>query len=135
VALISTGEEHMTKAHAFTFSLALALVLVGSAAHAAYPVSGLWTYENASGEGPAKDCSGRTMEFLGLRRHDTGGGVPDYRNVSVSQPSTNFFRVVDEFFNVQIRGRVEYTLRILDRDHIEIHMTRGGSTFTLRRCA
>src|SRR5256885_3743809 len=109
----------MTKAHAFTFSLALALVLVGSAAHAAYPVSGLWTYENASGEGPAKDCSGRTMEFLGLRRHDTGGGGSDYRNVSVSQPSTNFFRVDDEFFNRQIPRRVANELRVLDRQHTE----------------
>ena len=126
----------MTKAHILAIgAIAPALLMVADAAEAAYPVSGRWTYENASAQGPAKDCRGRTMEFRGLRRLDTGGGVPELRNVSVSQSSPSFFRVVDEFFTVQIRGRTEYTLRILDQDHIEIHMMRGGATFTLRRCA
>jgi hypothetical protein len=125
----------MTKAHIFALGIALAIISLGGAADAAYPVSGRWTYENASASGPAKSCTGRIMDFLGVTRHDTGGGVSDYRNVSVSQSSPSFFYVVDEFFNVMIRGRVEYTLRILDQHHIEIHVPRGGATFMLRRCA
>lgn len=124
----------MTKARILVCAV-LAAVATAETAQAAYPVSGRWTYENASAEGPAKDCSGRTMDFLGVRRHDTGGGVSDYRNVSVGQSSPTFFHVVDEFFNGMIRGRVNYSLRILDEDHIELHLPMGGRTFTLRRCA
>jgi hypothetical protein len=115
------------------------IALVPAAARVAaadsYPVSGRWTYENAAASGAAKTCGGRTMEFRGTQRLDTGGGVPQYRNVSVSQSSSSLFRVVDEFFTVQIRGRMEFTLRILDPDHIEIAISRAGKTFRLRRCA
>jgi hypothetical protein len=125
----------MAKSHIIALGIAAAVMTNGGAADAAYPVSGRWTYENASAPGPAKDCSGRIMDFLGVRRHDTGGGVSNYHNVSVSQSSPSFFYVVDEFFNVLVRGRVEYTLRILDQHHIEIHVPRGGARFALRRCA
>ncbi len=114
-------------------AVALALSANGALADA-YPVSGRWTYENASRPGPAKICGGRTMEFRGAQRFDTGGGVPQYRNVSVDRASPGLFAVVDEFFNVQTRGRVTYALRILDEDHIVLRLALTGATIPLRRC-
>ena len=63
----------------------LAATACGSAAAraATYPVSGSWTYENASEKGPAKSCGKRNMRFEGNLRYDTGSGVPEYKNVSV----------------------------------------------------
>jgi hypothetical protein len=29
---------------------------------------------------------------------------------------------------------MEFTLRIVDPDHIEVHFVRAGKTFMLRRC-
>lgn len=106
----------------------------GAAAADSYPVSGRWTYERASDPGRAKTCTGRIMEFRGEQRFDTGGGVPQYRNVSVNRASPTQFAVIDEFFNVQIRGRVPYMLRVIDGDHIELHLERGGAVIPLRRC-
>ena len=128
--------KRMTGTRVLTFGLiALVLAWAGGALGASYPVSGRWTYDHATESGPAKNCGRRTMEFQGARRLDSIGGVPEYRNVSVSPISASSFQVVDEFFTVQIRGRMEFTLRILDTDHIEIHLIRAGKTFTLRRCA
>jgi hypothetical protein len=123
----------MTKAH--ILALAMIAAVPSVAAAASYPVSGRWTYDNPTEKGPAPDCGGRTMEFRGAQRLDTGGGVPEYRNVDVGQISSSSYRVVDEFFTVQIRGRMAFTLRILDTDHIELHLDQAGKTFTLRRCA
>jgi hypothetical protein len=99
-----------------------------------YPVGGKWTYDNASDAGPAETCGKRTMEFSGAQRFDTVGGASQYRNVSVDQASPTSFAVVDEFFNVMIRGRVTYTLRVVDKDHIVLRMDHGGD-IALRRCA
>ena len=125
----------------YTFALALiAFGMGGEPAHAdAYPVSGLWTYDNASDRGPAENCGRRTMEFRGDQRFDTVGGVSQYRNVSVDnagayQNSRTDFAVVDEFFNVMIRGRVQYVLHIVDDDHIVLRLDRGGD-IALRHCA
>jgi hypothetical protein len=126
----------MTRAYVLTFGLmALAQTLADGALAASYPVSGRWTYDHAAESGPAKNCGTRKMEFQGARRLDSVGGVPEFRNLSVSQTSSSSYQVVDEFFTVQIRGRMDFTLRILDADHIEIHLNRAGKTFTLRRCA
>jgi hypothetical protein len=124
----------MTKAHILVLPL-IALVPSSIAAADSYPVSGRWTYDNASAPGPAQTCGTHTMEFRGAQRLDTGGGVPEYRNVSVSKSSPSLYRVVDEFFTVQIRGRMDFTLRIVDPDHIEIHNGPAGKTVMLRRCA
>jgi hypothetical protein len=118
-----------------TFALTLIACGLGAqAARAGYPVSGKWTYDNASDAGPAKSCGRRTMEFRGMQRFDTVGGVAQYRNVSVDQAAPKAFAVVDEFFNVMIRGRVQYTLRVIDEDHIVLRLERGGN-IALRRCA
>jgi hypothetical protein len=114
--------------------IALAHAWAQDASAAPYPVSGRWSYDHATESGPAKNCGARKMEFQGERRLDSVGGVPEYRNLTVSQTSPSSYQVVDEFFTVQIRGRMEFTLRILDPDHIEIHLVRAGKTFTLRRC-
>lgn len=97
-----------------------------------YPVTGKWTYENATANGPAKDCGKRFTDFQGTRRLDKGGSVPDYRNVTAARSGSGEYRVTDEFFNGQTRGRVNYTLQQRDEDHIELRMS--GKTIPLRRC-
>ena len=115
---------------------AIALASTPSPAAAdSYPVSGRWTYKDAAAPGPTAACTTPTMEFRGAQRLDSGGGVPEYRNIRVEPSSSTLFRVIDEFFTVQIRGRVAYTLRIRDKDHLEINYDRGGKSVVLRRCA
>ncbi len=121
-----------------TFILLLSMIALASGAGRAiaadaYPVDGRWTYRNPAASGPAAACAAPTMEFRGVERFDARGGVAQFRNVRVAQSSSTRYRVVDEFFNVQIRGRVSYTLRIRDQDHLEISYDRGGSV-RLRRC-
>ena len=122
--------------HRWRLSL-LAAVAIGPgiaepAAAESYPVSGKWTYENAAEKGPSPECSGRTMEFSGERRFDTGGGVPDYRNLTISMENPARWRVVDEFFTGQVRGRIEYTLAQTDPEHLQILL--GDREILLRRC-
>src|ERR1700721_4736152 len=94
----------------FTLSLSAVgfMFCAGAAAADPYPVAGKWTYEHASDPGRAKTCTGRIMEFRGEQRFDTGGGVPQYRNVSVNKASQTEFAGIDEFFTVQIRGRAPH---------------------------
>ena len=118
-------------------TLALATVaLVGSAfAGTGYPVSGKWTYDGASEPGPAPKCNGpRYMKFDGATRHDTGGGIADFKNTSTVQTGAGVYRVVDMFYNGQTRGNVIFSLRVADADHIQINYSKGGQ-LTLRRCA
>jgi hypothetical protein len=132
------GFEVQTKGGRFmqtTFRLAVAVaVLVGtvSAFAASYPVSGRWTYNYSSEKGPAKQCGTRYMDFRGERRFDVGGSVPDYRNVSVTSSGSDY-AIVDELFNGQIRGHVDYTLHLIDGDHLEMTLA-SGSNVRLRRC-
>ncbi len=129
----------MTRTHILLAILAamfaLASVTTSAAAADIYPVSGRWTYANASAGGPAPRGRQPPQEVPGGAPVDTGGGVPAYRNVRVEQSSSTIYRVVDEFFNVQARGRVSYTLRIRDKDHLQIDYDQGGKSFVLRRCA
>jgi hypothetical protein len=110
-------------------------LLACTAAAATYPVSGRWTYRDATAPGPAQCNGGPQMDFLGTYRRDSGGGVPELRNVSVTQTGKGVYRVVDEFFNVLARGRVYYTLQLVDDDHLMMRLDRGGKTIELRRCA
>jgi hypothetical protein len=100
-----------------------------------YPLGGKWAYDNSTGSGPI-DCSKHsTIEFSGNRRFETGGRAPpDYRNVSVEHESDDSYRIVDRFFNGMQDGKVAYTLRRIDPDHIEIKHEMGGATATLRAC-
>jgi hypothetical protein len=110
----------------------LALAFAAPAMADTYPVSGKWTYENVSGEGPAPECGKRYMSFEGNQRRDTGGGVPSYRNFSVEQNGSSY-NVVDEFSTGQITARSAYTLRQSDADHLELKLS-AGPTIKLRRC-
>jgi hypothetical protein len=111
------------------------LTLTGGVGFAdSYPVSGRWTYNYSPEKGPAKQCTPPRMEFRGERRFDMRGSVPDYRNVSVTPAGASRYRIVDRIFNGQVRGHVDYTLRMIDRDHMELMLTSGG-TVRLRRCA
>ena len=115
----------------------VAAVLAGAIglAHAdTYPVSGTWTYDNASQKGPAKNCGQRIMRFDGNIRHDTGTSVPQYRNISVDKRGESQWYVIDDFYTLQIRGRMIYTLQLIDEDHIQLTLEKGGKTFLLRRC-
>lgn len=102
----------------------------------AYPVSGRWTYHNASQKGPAETCDRPTMEFRGNHRFDSFGGVPDFRNVRIERIDATSFALNDEFLTwPNVRGNVYYSLRLIDDDHIEIDIPRAGRAFLLRRCA
>lgn len=99
-----------------------------------YPVSGKWGESNSSQKGPI-DCGKlRVIAFNGNQRTDSRGGVPAYRNRSVSGAGPSTYRVVDEFTTGQIgNAHVSYTLRPIDADHLEMKMAPGG-TVKLRKC-
>ena len=99
-----------------------------------YPVSGTWTYDNASQKGPAKNCGQRVMRFDGNIRYDTGTSVPQYKNISIDKRGETLWYVIDDFYTLQIRGRMIYTLQLVDEDHIQLTLEKGGKTFLLRRC-
>ena len=113
--------------------LAFAIVAFAAPAQADdYPVSGKWTYDSSTDEGPAADCGSRYMSFEGNQRRDTGGSVPGYRNFSVEENGSSY-NIVDEFSTGQINARSSYTLRKVDSDRIELNLKPGG-TVKLRRC-
>jgi len=122
----------MTRTHILLVSLIALTAPAGWAAGDDYPVSGRWTYGDAAAPGPAPDCKEPAMEFRGAQRLDSGGGVPAYRNKRVEQDSPTSYHVIDEFNNVQTRGTTSYTLRVPDKDHLQID--QGGRSITLRRC-
>ncbi len=97
-----------------------------------YPVSGSWGQSASSAKG-AIDCSGkRVVTFNGNQRTDSQGGVPAYRNKSVTAAGSNY-RVVDVFTNGQVNNaQVVYTLRKVDADHIEMSGQTGS--LKLQRC-
>lgn len=132
----------MKKISHCAFALAVPLVIATAiTADAAYPVSGTWTYDNAREAGPAKNCGKRQMSFRGVMRYDTETSVPSYRNLSVQQINPQTFRVVDQVYNMLATGKLYFTLRLVDSDHISIQFDRtgnvgiGGSGWLLRRCA
>lgn len=118
-----------------TIPLAFALTVLAAPALAQnYPVSGQWGQSTSSDKG-AIDCAGkRVITFNGNQRQDSNGGVPAYRNKTVTQEGSSSYRVVDVFTNGQVNnGSVSYTLRKVDDDHIEMQQQQGG-TIKLQRC-
>lgn len=114
-------------------AMALTAALVAPAIAADYPVSGKWGQSTSSEKGPI-DCSGkRVISFNGNQRTDSKGGVPSYRNFSVTREGPSNYRIVDEFATGQIRARATLTLRQVDDDHIVIDQIPGGSV-KLQRC-
>jgi hypothetical protein len=97
-----------------------------------YPVSGRYGVGQSRDNGPI-DCSKlRVIAFNGDQRTDSKGGVPAYRNVSVT-PVGSSFRIVDAFNTAQINARATLTLRKVDADRIEINQQPGG-LLKLQRC-
>ena len=116
--------------------IAIALItLVCSPALAdGYPVTGRWGEVSSGRPGPVACTSARVIEFKGSERTDSRGGVPSYRNKSITASGSNQWRVVDYFTSGQIRnGTISYTLRLVDADHLEMDLQRGGM-HKLRRC-
>lgn len=115
-----------------TILSALLIALAAPAQAATYPVSGNWGVGAPPTKG-AVDCSKlRVIGFNGNQRTDSKGGVPTYRNVSVTTSGATY-RVVDEFTTGQISSaHVNFTLRQIDADHLE--MTQSGGTLKLQRC-
>jgi len=116
------------------------LVLVASlAAFAApaiadtYPVAGRFG-PSASDKGTT-DCSGkRVIAFNGNQRTDSNGGVPAYRNKSVTPDGASRWRVEDIFTTGQIsNAHTIYTLQQVDNDHIVMDLQPGGR-LKLQRC-
>ncbi len=99
-----------------------------------YPVSGRWG-QSASTQKGTIECHGRRIiDFKGNQRTDSKGGVPAFRNKSVNADGPGRYRIVDEFATGQIgNARVNYTLRQIDADHIEINMQPGGM-LKLQKC-
>ncbi len=97
-----------------------------------YPVTGAWGQSTSSAKGPI-NCSGkRVITFNGNQRTDSNGGVPAYRNKSVTGGPTRY-RVVDVFSNGQINNaQVVYTLSLVDADHIATSGQTGS--LKLQRC-
>ena len=115
--------------------LALAFATLASPAPAAdYPISGRWGQSAGTSKG-AIDCTGkRVVTFTGNQRTDSKGGVPAYRNKSVTRDGPSSYRVVDEFTTGQQSfAYANYSLRLIDDDHIALNMRPGG-TIKLQRC-
>ncbi|MBX6327282.1 MAG: hypothetical protein IRY89_01770 [Pseudolabrys sp.] len=112
---------------------ALAAMLPVPCGAASYPVSGAWGVSTSSAPG-AVDCRNRrTIVFTGDRRHDSNGGAPDYRNVSVQAAGPSRYRIVDTFANALVSNpHTEFTLTQIDTDHIVLEMY--GTTLALQRC-
>ena len=99
-----------------------------------YPVSGRWGQSTSAEKAPIDCGNKRVIEFNGSQRSDSNGGVPGYRNKSVTANGGGQWRVVDLFTTGQIRnGSVSYTLRQVDADHLELAMHPGG-LLKLQRC-
>lgn len=114
--------------------LAIAFTTLAAPAFAAsYPVSGAYGESKTGGKDKVDCRKVRVIDFRGQERTDTAGGVPAYRNVSVTAQGGSF-KIVDEFSNGQVnRGKVTYTLRKVGDDRIELALDKGG-TLKLQKC-
>ena len=114
-------------------SVTLVAALCAPALAATYPVFGNWGQSTSSVPG-AIDCAGkRVIGFNGDQRTDSHGGVPAYRNKSVTKAGSSTYRIEDIFTTGQISNAYSrYTLRQVDADHIVMQMQ--GTTLKLQRC-
>jgi hypothetical protein len=99
-----------------------------------YPVSGKWGQSSSSKNGVIDYSGRRVIAFNGDQRTDSNGGVPIYRNRSVTAEAPSRWRIVDEFTTGQIsNAHTSYTLHQIDIDHIELQLQQGG-TLKMQRC-
>jgi hypothetical protein len=99
-----------------------------------YPVAGSFGASTWTEKGPI-DCDGRrVVTFWDHQRWDTGGGVPEFRNYSVTRIGIGHFAIVDQFNNLLIHyARTAYELQIVDDDRIALGFASGGF-LKLQRC-
>jgi hypothetical protein len=111
-----------------------AIVFAGPALADTYPVAGRFGVSAWSVKG-AIHCTGRrTMTFTGNQRRDTGGGVPAFRNRSVTSLGGGRFAIVDEFATPQVHfAYTEYDLQIVDDERIALGLG-SGQVIKLQRC-
>ena len=117
----------------FTALLA-ACALATPALAITYPVSGRWGQSTETKPGPIDCTNKRVIRFGNDRRFDSGGGVPEYRALNLVPQGNRAFRITEAFNTGQINAKVNYTLRLIDSDRIELAMSPGG-TLKLKRCA
>jgi len=115
--------------------LLLTIALFAAAAPAladTYPVNGRFGVVQGFTDKPP-DCTGkRVIAFNGEQRTDSKGGVPAYRNVSVT-PAAGGWRIVDAFNTGQINARATLTLHKIDDNNVELNLQPGG-LLKLQRC-
>jgi hypothetical protein len=114
---------------------ALTVCALASPAFAgSYPLQGKWGESKTADKNPIDCTKLRVIAFDDDQRTDTAGGVPAYRNFSVTPDGPKNWKVVDRFTNGQVRdGRVYYTLQRIDDTHAEMKLQTGGS-IKLQRC-
>ena len=69
-----------------------------------YPVSGAWGQSTSSTKGAIVCAGKRVITFNGNQRTDSKGGVPAYRNKSVTPAGASRYRIVALFTTGQIRN-------------------------------
>lgn len=117
-----------------TVAVLFALGTTSTAFAGTYPVSGKWGQSSSSEKGPIDCAKLRVIAFNGDQRTDSKGGVPAYRNRTVTPAGASTYRVEDVFTTGQIASaHVRYTLRQIDADHLDMTMTPGG-TVKLQKC-
>jgi hypothetical protein len=115
-------------------AILLALGLATPALADDYPVSGRWGQVTSASKGPISCTGKRVIAFSGNQRTDSKGGVPSYRNKSVTGDGVSRWRVIDIFTTGQIsNGAMSYTLVQTDADHLDMVQQKGG-TIKLQRC-
>jgi hypothetical protein len=117
-----------------TAGLVICISAIAPACADSYPVTGKWGVSSSTDKGPI-DCGKlRVLSFNGDQRTDSGGGVPAFRNRSVTAAGGGQYRVEDVFTTGQIsNAHVDYTLHQIDGDHLELNMEKGG-LLKLRKC-
>ena len=116
-------------------SLVVAVAALSAPALAGtYPVDGRFGVVTSFTDKPL-DCAGkRVVAFNGDQRTDSKGGVPAYRNRSVTADGAATWKVIDIFTTGQIsNAQAIYTLRAVKADQLEMTMQPGGS-LKLQKC-
>ncbi|MBS0245558.1 MAG: hypothetical protein JSR61_02980 [Proteobacteria bacterium] len=99
-----------------------------------YPISGRWGVSASTAPGPIDCTKLRVITFNGNQRTDTGGGVPAYRNRTITDDGLSQWRVIDEFTTGQIsNAQARYTLKLDGTDRAEMNLQPGGLV-KLRKC-
>ena len=115
--------------------LVIALIALSTPALAgSYPVNGRFGVVSGFTDKPV-DCAGkRVIAFNGNQRTDSKGGVPAYRNRTVTAAGAATWRVTDIITTGQIaNANANYTLHARDGDHLEMNQLPGG-LLKLQKC-